>query len=89
MSNNDDDALVPRNKNQSFNTTINVAHILTTLGAIAYIFNGVAEIKTTIATNMTEIAHLKEERAREAGELKESIKELDKKVSRLIERGLR
>lgn len=86
ISKHDEELTIDRRK-RSFDTTINVAHILTTIGAIVAVFNWAADIKTTIATNMTEIAHLKEERMREAEELKESIKELNKKIDRLIERG--
>ena len=82
----DEDLTIDRRK-RSFDTTINVAHILTTIGAIVAVFNWASDIKTTIATNMTEIANLKEERMREAEELKESIRELNKKIDRLIERG--
>lgn len=86
MDEHDEEIALERRK-RSFDTTINVAHILTTIGAIVAVFNWAADIKTTIATNMTEIAHLKEERMREAEELKESIRELNKKIDRLIERG--
>ena len=88
MSNNDDEIVTP-NKNQSFNTTINVAHILTTIGAIWYVFSGFSDLKTTVITNTAEISHIKNERAKDAAELKESIKELNQKVDRLIERGQR
>lgn len=86
ISEHDDELTIDRRK-RSFDTTINVAHILTTIGAIVAVFNWAADIKTTIATNITEIANLKDERMREAEELKDSIKELNQKVDRLIERG--
>lgn len=86
ISEHDEELNIDRRK-RSFDTTINVAHILTTIGAIVAVFNWAADIKTTIATNITEIANLKDERMREAEELKDSIKELNQKVDRLIERG--
>ena len=68
-------------------TTVNIAHILTTVGMIVALFTWGADVKTTIATNTSEISHLKEERIRETQELKESIRELNTKMDRLIERG--
>ena len=86
MSEHDEELTIDRRK-RSFDTTINVAHILTTIGAIVYVLNGVSDIKMTINTNTAEIAHIKDERMREAAELRDSIKELNQKVDRLIERG--
>lgn len=67
-------------------TTVNIAHILTTVGMIVALFAWGTDVKTTIATNMSEISHLKEERIRESQELKESIRALNIKIDRLIER---
>lgn len=68
----------------AISNSINIAHIITT---IVMVFTVGVDIKTTIATNTAEIANLKSERTREALELKDSIRELNLKVDRLIERG--
>ncbi len=73
----------PGKNTLAISTRINIAHIITT---IVMVFTVGVDIKTTIATNTAEISHLKEERVREAQELKESIHELNRKVDRLIER---
>ncbi len=74
-----------------FDPTINITHILTTAAMMGGIFTWVSanlnDIKLTIATNMANIDNIKAERMREADELKDSIKELNLKVDRLIERG--
>lgn len=71
-----------------FDTTVNVAHVLTTIGLIILGFSLISDIKTAIATNTSEIGHLKAERTREAAELRAGVHELNIKVDRLIERGL-
>tara|TARA_R110000868_G_scaffold362539_1_gene624698 strand:- start:128 stop:430 length:303 start_codon:yes stop_codon:yes gene_type:complete len=67
-------------------TTVNIAHILTTVAMIVALFAWGTDLKTTVVTNTSEISHLKEERIREGHELKESIRALNIKMDRLIER---
>jgi hypothetical protein len=71
----------------SINTSFNIAHILTTVGLIVAMFSWATEVKTIIATNTAEIANLKAERVRETAELRTTVREIDAKVTRLLERG--
>jgi uncharacterized protein YlxW (UPF0749 family) len=71
----------------SINTSFNIAHILTTVGLIVAMFSWATEVKTIIATNTSEIKNIKEERARESVELRTTVREIDAKVTRLLERG--
>jgi hypothetical protein len=50
-------------------------------------FSWATEVKTIIATNTAEIANLKAERVRETAELRTTVREIDAKVTRLLERG--
>ena len=67
-------------------TTVTIAHILTTVAMIVALFAWGTDLKTTVVSNTSEIAHLKEERVRDGQELKESIRALNIKMDRLIER---
>lgn len=90
-SKNDDEKLDRRNLDGNrfkIDTTVNIAHILTTIGMIVALFTWGTDVKTALATNRSEIDHLKTERTREARELRDSIHELNIKIDRLIERGM-
>ena len=71
----------------SFSAAFNVTHILTTVGLIVAMFSWATEVKTVIATSTAEIANLKAERIRETAELRTTVREIDAKVTRLLERG--
>lgn len=87
----DDPNLERRERDESrfkIDTTINIAHILTTVGLIVMLFSWGTDVKTTVATNTSDISHLKFERAREIAEVKAGVHELNLKLDRLIERGM-
>lgn len=70
----------------TIDTRINIAHIFTTIIMVVAIFSGWTDVKMIIATNTAEIANIKTERSRDAAELRDSVRELNLKVDRLIER---
>ena len=70
----------------SVSTAFNITHILATVGLIVSMFSWATEVKTIIATNTAEITNLKSERIRETAELRTTVREIDAKVTRLLER---
>ena len=70
----------------SLSTAFNITHILATLGLIISMFSWATDVKTVIATNTAEIANLKAERVRDSSELRTTVREIDAKVTRLLER---
>ena len=71
----------------SVSAAFNITHIIATIGLIVSMFSWATEVKTIIATNTAEIANLKAERIRETAELRTTVREIDAKVTRLLERG--
>ncbi len=71
----------------SVSAAFNITHIIATIGLIVSMFSWATEVKTIIATNTAEIANLKAERVRETAELRTTVREIDAKVTRLLERG--
>jgi|LakMenE01Jun11ns_1017448.scaffolds.fasta_scaffold9336060_2 hypothetical protein len=74
-------------KKFSINTSFNIAHILASATLIWTVFSALSEVKSIVATNTAEIKNIKEERARESVELRTTVREIDAKVTRLLERG--
>jgi uncharacterized protein YlxW (UPF0749 family) len=70
----------------SVSAAFNITHIIATIGLIVSMFSWATEVKTIIATNTAEIANLKAERIRETAELRTTVREIDAKVTRLLER---
>jgi hypothetical protein len=68
-------------------TKFNLAHILASAALIWTVFSALSEVKSIVATNTAEIKNIKEERARESVELRTTVREIDAKVTRLLERG--
>ena len=68
-------------------TTIDVAHIIATLGLIASLFTWGSDIKNKQGQHDVEIANLKANAAATTQEVRESLRELNAKMDRLIERG--
>ena len=74
-------------KRLKLDTTIGIAHILTTIAMVVSMFTFISDMRTTVAINVMEINSLKAERTREVKELKENIQLVSNKIDRLIERG--
>lgn len=73
-------------KRLKLDTTIGIAHILTTIAMVVSMFTFISDMRTTIAINVMEISSLKAERTREVKELKENIQLVSNKIDRLMER---
>lgn len=70
-------------------TTVNIAHILTTVGMMFALFSWGSDVKTAISNHTVEINYIKAERDRTTSETRESLREINAKIDRLIERGVK
>lgn len=67
-------------------TTINVSHIVTTIGLIVSLFVWGSDVKEMLARHDTSIQTLKEGQSRLDSSVREELRELNRKIDRLIER---
>lgn len=75
-----------------FDATINVAHIITTLGLLTAVFTWGADIKSMLVKHETEISEIKQSRAQSSAviqtqlsDLKSDVRLIGAKLDRVIE----
>lgn len=85
-NNNDDDRREIDKKRFRLDTTVNIAHILTTVGMMIALFSWGADVKTALSNHSIEINNIKTERDRVYAETRESLTQINSKIDRLIER---
>lgn len=71
-----------------FETSVNFAHILTTIGMLIALFKWGSDLNATVLTHATIIAQLREDRNRAEQDVREQLRLINAKVDRLIERDL-
>lgn len=67
-------------------TTVNITHILTTIGLIVTLFTWGSDVKEMLARHDEAITSLKEAQIRDGTDVKQQLLELNRKIDRLIER---
>lgn len=67
-------------------TTVNITHILTTIGLIITMFTWGSDVKEMLARHDEAIESLKSSQERTDNDVKQQLLELNRKVDRLIER---
>lgn len=66
-------------------TTVNITHILTTIGLIVAIFSWGGEVKSTLIKHDGDINYLKEAHRDNTREVKEELRELNRKIDKLVD----
>lgn len=67
-------------------TTINIAHILTTIALVLSIFSWGSDLKSAVQRHDSEIAELKLSTREDRGILRDELREINRKVDRIAER---
>ena len=67
-------------------TTINIAHILTTIAMVLAIFSWGSELKATVQKHEFEIADVKTNLRYDREGLREELRELNRKIDKISER---
>lgn len=67
-------------------TTVNVAHILTTVALVASIFSWGSDMKAAVQRHDSEIAELKLTTREDRSVLREELREINRKVDKIAER---
>lgn len=67
-------------------TTVNITHILTTIGLIVTLFTWGSDVKEMLARHDEAITSLKDAQIRDGTDVKQQLLELNRKIDRLIER---
>lgn len=68
-----------------FDASLNVAHILTTIGMLVALFNWGSNVNALMAVQGTEIQNIKESRIQTRAELMTSLSEINRKLDRLAD----
>ena len=69
-----------------FDDTLNVAHILTTIGMMVALFNWGSNVNSSLAVQSVEIAEIKQGRLQSRAELLLALAEINRKLDKLAER---
>lgn len=69
-----------------FEASVNLAHILTTIGMLVALFKWGSDLNATVVTHGAIIAQLREDRNRAEQDVRGQLREINNKVDRLIER---
>ena len=69
-----------------FDDTLNIAHILTTIGMMIALFNWGSNINSSLAVHTMEIQNIKESRAQNRVELTMALAEINRKLDKLAEK---
>lgn len=69
-----------------FESTVNFAHILTTIGMVIMLFRWGSDLNATVVSHSAIIAQLREDRNRAEQDVRGQLREINNKVDRLIER---
>ena len=65
---------------------INVAHVITTVALAVSCLWFFSDLDKRIATNATEITHIKEQRAEDQKRIEKRLDSMDRKLDRLLEK---
>jgi peptidoglycan hydrolase CwlO-like protein len=65
---------------------VNVAHVITTVAMVVSCFWFFSDLDKRIATNETEISHVKEQRAEDQKRIEKRLDSMDRKLDRLLEK---
>ena len=66
-----------------FDTGVNIAHILTTIGMLVMLFNWGSGINANLAVQASEISNIKEDRQRARAELMAALQEINRKLDKI------
>ena len=69
-----------------FDDTLNVAHILTTIGMMVTLFNWGSNVNSALAVQKTELDVIKESRAQNRAELLLALAEINHKLDKLADK---
>lgn len=69
-----------------FDTTVNIAHILTTLAAIGAVLSWGHDIKATVMRHDAEIADIKTNAKEDRAFIREELREINRKMDKISER---
>ena len=69
-----------------FDDTLNIAHILTTVGMMIALFNWGSNINSSLAVHAMELQNIKESRAQNRVELTMALAEINRKLDKLAEK---
>lgn len=72
-------------KRFKFDASLNVAHILTTVGMMVALFNWGSNVNEAIAVHRNEIQNIKESRLQTRAELMTSLSEINRKLDKLAD----
>jgi hypothetical protein len=89
MENQDDDRRLIDTKRFKFDASLNVAHILTTIGMMVALFNWGSNVNAAIAVQAAEIQNIKMSRGQERAELMVMLAEINRKLDRLQDKKAR
>jgi len=67
-------------------TTINIAHILTTIALVLSIFSWGSDLKSTVQRHDSEIQALSRDVREDRTVLREELREINRKMDRIVER---
>ena len=67
-------------------TTINIAHILTTIALVLSIFSWGSDLKSTVQRHESEIQAVTRDVREDRGILREELREINRKMDRIVER---
>lgn len=65
---------------------VNVAHVITTVAMVVSCFWFFSDLDKRIATNSTEISHIKTQRAEDQKRIEKRLDSMDRKLDRLLEK---
>jgi uncharacterized protein (DUF2164 family) len=86
----DDDSLERREIDKTrfrLDATINVAHILTTIGMVYALFNWGSGVNAAQAVQESKIQTIRADRERDRAEMLQALREINNKLDRMEERG--